>query len=93
MPPLLPEPKCLDSRSCLEWLKTDRPIPWGGSFLPEWLTYHESKNSLESSQGPQPENSGLYTVRFFGSGEVVLEEIKLQVSGQGGHGFEMVNLS
>ncbi len=87
----LPSPKALDERGWLEWLKHDKPIT-GGSLLPDWLIYDTAKNQLASNYSPRPEDAGLYTVRVFGHGEVILEELKLSVGGQGSKDFEMYSM-
>ncbi len=76
----LPAPKNLDEKGWLEWLKHDRPIN-GGALLPSWLTYKEGKNIIESSLGPQSEDKGEYIVRAYGHGEVILEQVTLNVGG------------
>jgi hypothetical protein len=77
----LPAPKSLDRRSYLEWLKVDAPMA-AGTLLPRWLEYDHAENQLLSSSGPSQNDAGLYTVRFFGKGEVILEEVRLNVGNQ-----------
>jgi hypothetical protein len=87
----LPTPKYLDDRGWLEWLKHDKSIS-GGNLLPSWLTYNEGKRLLTSSQGPLAEDAGIYTIRAYGHGEVILAEIKLNVGGQSGKSVEMFEI-
>ncbi len=84
----LPAPKNLDDRGWLEWMKFDQPIT-GGNLLPSWLTYEEGDNELISSLGPNQKDLGLYTIRVYGSGEVILEEIRLKVGDQSEDGTEL----
>ncbi len=74
----LPAPKSLDEKGWLEWIKQDKPIT-GGNLLPCWLTYKEGGSELVSSSGPSQNDVGLYTVRAFAQGEIILEEVKLNV--------------
>ncbi len=74
----LPTPKKLDEKGLLDWLKYDLPIT-GGNPLPSWLSFHDGSRELISKEGPDQKHVGLYTVRAFGPGEVILEEIKLAV--------------
>ncbi len=87
----LPAPKSLDKKGWLEWVKCNQPIT-GGKLLPSWLTYNEGDNQLVSSQGPKQKHVGLYTVRAYGQGEVILEEIKFDVGGQGDKKVEMYEM-
>ncbi len=84
----LPAPMSLDKRGYLDWLKYDSPII-GGNLLPSWLNYKEGGNELISSSGPSPKDAGLYTVRAYGDGEVILEEIRLKVGDQSESGIEL----
>ncbi len=76
----LPAPKTLDQKGWLEWLKYDDPIP-GGELLPRWLEYDLGENMLISESGPKNKDIGQYIVRIYGPGEVILEEVKLDVGG------------
>ncbi len=84
----LPAPKALDQRGWLDWLKHDKSIT-GGSLLPDWLKYDAAKNQLASNYSPRLEDVGLYTIRVFGHGEVILEEVQFNVGDQNGKKFEM----
>ncbi len=72
----------------MEWPKVEKPIA-GGALLPDWLTYDYGKNELESSFDPRDVDRGLYTIRAYGKGEMILEEVKLDVGGQSGKSVEM----
>ncbi len=85
----IPVPKSLDEKGWCEWLKHDRRIR-GGNPLPSWLTYNEDKGQLVSSSGPSIENAGLYTIRAYGHGGVIKEEIQFDVGGTGGTNVEMM---
>ncbi len=85
----LPAPQALDERGWLDWLKLDKPIAGAGSLLPSWLEYDLGGNELLSSLGPSQDDAGIYTVRVFGQGSVILEEFKLNVGGQAKDEFEM----
>ena len=88
----LAAPKSLDEGGYLEWFKHDKSIV-GGSLLPRWLEYDQGKNQLLSTAGPQIEDKGIYTIRVFGHGEVILEEIKLDVGGESRKSIEMDDLN
>jgi hypothetical protein len=77
----LPTPEFLDKKGYLEWLKHGRPIS-GGALLPDWLKYDAAKTQLVSSYAPRNEDVGLYTIRAYGQGEMILEEIRLNVGNQ-----------
>ncbi len=68
----------LEEKGWKNWLHFDQPIR-GGELLPDWLAYNGGKTLLESEDGPQPGDEGLYTVRVFGHGKMILDEIKLKV--------------
>jgi hypothetical protein len=87
----LPAPKKLDEKGCLEWLKHDRSIS-GGSLLPDWIRYDAANTQLISNYVPRTEDFGLYTVRAYGHGEVILEEVRLDVGGQGSKNIEMFEM-
>ncbi len=87
----LPAPKYLNEKGCLEWMKHDEPIS-GGNLLPSWLEYSEKKGLLTNSRLPQTEDQGLYTIRAFGHGGVILEEIRLDVGGTSSKAVEMYEL-
>jgi hypothetical protein len=74
-------PKRLDERGWCEWLKHDRAIR-GGQLMPSWLSYNERKNELSSAKGPSEEDTSTYVVRVYGYGDVILEEVKLEVGDQ-----------
>ncbi len=78
----LPTPQFLDKRGWLEWMKHDEPI-LGGNLLPSWLTYNEKKRLLTSSRALQTEDRGLYIFRAYGSGEMILEQVTLDIAGTG----------
>ncbi len=84
----LPAPKSLDKRGYLEWLKFDKPMA-AGSLLPRWLEYDHGENQLVSSLGPNQKDAGCYTIRVYGSGEVILEEVRLKVGDQSEDGVEL----
>ncbi len=85
----LPAPKALDEKGWLEWLKHDKPIAGSGSLFPSWLTYNGGKNLLDSKEGPQNEDKGIYIIRAYGHGEVILEEVRLNVGDQSEIGTEL----
>ncbi len=62
----------------LEWAKLDKSIA-GGTLLPDWLTYDHCKSELRSKYDPRNEDSGLYTICAYGSGDVILEQFILDV--------------
>ncbi len=84
----LPALKSLDQKGYLEWLKFDMPIS-SGSLLPDWLEFKVGYNLLKSEKGPDQVDAGLYTVRAYGDGEVILEEIRLKVGDQSESGTEL----
>ncbi len=61
-----------------QWLFFDKPIP-GGAPLPDWLKYDQGKNRLESKYSPTDDNEGVYTIRAYASGDVIVEKIRLVV--------------
>ncbi len=71
-----------------EWLIFDKPIA-GGTLLPNWLNYNEAKNEILNTRFPRSEDRGIYTIRAYGSGDVILEEIKLNVGVMAQSGTEM----
>jgi hypothetical protein len=79
----LPTLQYLDERGYLEWLKTDRALP-GGALLPRWLKYNIGENMLISSSGPGKKDNGCYILRAYGNGEVILEQVTLDVGFTGG---------
>jgi hypothetical protein len=87
----LPAPKALDERGWLEWLKHDRSIS-GGALLPDWLKYDAAKTQLVSNYVPRSEDTGLYIIRAYGHGEVILGQITLDVGGTGGKSVEMFEI-
>jgi hypothetical protein len=77
----LPAPKNLDRRGYLEWLKVDAPMA-AGTLLPSWLQYNHTENQLRSTSNPTLKDEGLYTIRVYGKGEVILEEVRLNVGNE-----------
>ncbi len=68
----------LPNNKWAKWLMFDKPIT-GGALLPNWLKYDLGKNELTSRHIPNEDNVGLYTIRVYGSGDVIVEEIQLNV--------------
>ncbi len=87
----LPAPKALDKKGLINWLKYDKPVG-GGGLLPSWLEYDGGENMLQSSSGPSQKDQGLYTIRAYGSGEVILEEVKIDVGGVSSRAVEMYEM-
>jgi hypothetical protein len=87
----LPTPKYLEERGYLESLKTDKALP-GGASLPGWLEYDIGENMLISSSGPGKNDSGSYILRAYGNGEMILEQVTLDVGGTGGKEIEMYSM-
>jgi hypothetical protein len=77
----LPAPKNLDRRGYLEWLKVDAPMA-AGTSLPRWLEYDHAENQLLSPTGPSLKDAGLYTIRVYGKGEVILEQVRFNVGNE-----------
>ncbi len=74
-----------------KWTKLltfDKPLS-EGTPLPSWLSYNDATNKVITTRDPNIHDKGIYTIRAYGSGSVILEEIKFDVGGTDKGGTEL----